>query len=109
MVGPLTNVHYNSKEVVEVIGAFAVVRGVAQLQLKGKDHPVVQLPHPVRQGTHMSTPVSGDENLCRPALTPRRYPVLALHKFHSQGLQHKGGAKLKSTWPDTPTYTSGDC
>lgn len=48
MVGPLADMHDNSKEVVEVISAVAVIRGVAQLQLKGEDHSVVQLPHPAQ-------------------------------------------------------------
>ena len=46
MIGALTDVHHHSKEVVAVVQAAAVVRGVAQLQLEGENHPVVQLPHP---------------------------------------------------------------
>ncbi len=50
MIGPLANMHDDGKEVVEVVASFAVVRGVAQLQLEGEDHPVVQLPHPAQPG-----------------------------------------------------------
>ena len=46
MIGALADVHYHSKEVVAVVQAAAVVRGIAQLQLEGEHHPVVQLPHP---------------------------------------------------------------
>ncbi len=52
MIGPLTNMYNDSKEVVEVVGAFAIVRGVAQLQLEGEDHSVIQLPHPTQPGHH---------------------------------------------------------
>ena len=39
----------NSKQAVHLICIRAVVRCIPQLEIKGEDHPVHQLPHPAEQ------------------------------------------------------------
>ena len=96
MIGAAADMNNDCEELVGVVHVRAVLRSVAQLQLKGEHHPVHQLAHPGRQHR---------KHVFRIAVITRHAAIL-YHDQHDSQIGLKAGQSGEAPWIDSSDYVS---